>query len=674
MAMSNHQNVGEPLFHLRYAPPASPRELSKALYANNGTSYTLPFHVIKANSIQITRGRKNDNKIGECQHTDGGFRSSLSPGFCQMMALLVPPTLTHKFLYAMESLRDKDKHVNITDDLESDFRESMHELLKDGKSNQANLPRLSIYGIITSSNGEVPSLPADVVLFELDNRTFKTAATESNNFAKDILEYCHLLNHETVADIPWSVMKAFPICMLASFYHSSAIQTKSDTQGYDENTASIDNPELPCCPVCLHLIEPTVLGLPELKREQKCSPWCSTFNSTSRNGENNDPYILCANEMKLEPLPPPAKCNACDVICRRDTTLGLESYSSTQSNAIATPSVCLTCHKCGMTTTLWVCLTCGVVGCGRYTLKHAADHFTSTGHPYSLELATMRIWDYQYSSFVHRRDLMECPVLATKWGKCRSDSMQFSSPLVASLRSSSALNENALEPPSQQHLKDDTASSSHSMQNGLSPLHHSHPACQGVPVQNSLSDKLSYPPKKSMMVSEEYEALLQSALEDQAMHFEGEISRLRAQLASSQIGNSEYISDVESGEIHALEKDSEQLKCELEYLSSALLETQYKESKNRALSQKLLREQQISKELLDKLRRDTRYEHDSCKQRMDDLELQIDDLTANLRMRTQIAQSEELSQAQIVGTLGGNKVSINNKRKGKKSLRFGRKW
>jgi len=660
------------LFHLRYAAPASPRELSEPAYA-------FPFNVIRTNSIQITRCGNDDIKKGECQHVPDGdnIQSSISLGLCQMMAIFVPPRLTQKFLDSMESLRDEGNKHNVMNikDLELDFRRTIHELLSDGKSNQVNLPCLSIYGIITSSNGEVPSLPADVVLFELDSRTFKTDATESNNFANDILEYCQHLNHETVADAPWAVIKAFPIRMMTSFHDSSAIQTISDTKGYNENKVLTDNPELPCCPVCLHLIEPTVLGLPELKREQRCSPWCSPLNSTSRNGENNDPHIICANEMKLEPWPPPAKCNACDVISRRDSTLGLESvsYASPQKNTIAKPSVCLTCHKCGMTTTLWVCLTCGTVGCGRYTLKHAADHFTLTGHPYSLELATMRIWNYQHGNFVHRRDLMDCPVLATKWGNCRSDSMQFSSPLIASPRSSSASNENLLEPPSQQYLKDDTALGSHSLQNGLSPLHQSQPTCRGALVQNSLPDKLSYPPKKSMMVSEEYEALLQSALEDQAMHFEGEISRLRAQLASSRIGIAECISDVESSQIHALEKDSEQLKCELEYLSSALLKTQYEESKSRALSQKLLREQQISKELLDKLRRDTRYEQDSCKQRMDDLELQIDDLTANLRMRTQIAQSEELNQAQIVGTLGGSKESTNSKKKGKKSLRFGRK-
>ena len=57
-------------------------------------------------------------------------------------------------------------------------------------------------------------------------------------------------------------------------------------------------------------------------------------------------------------------------------------------------------------------LTCGFVGCGRYSNKHSVAHFEKTRHPYSLELATLRIWDYrhgEYGGFVQRADLLECP-------------------------------------------------------------------------------------------------------------------------------------------------------------------------------------------------------------------------------------------------------------------------
>jgi hypothetical protein len=205
------------------------------------------------------------------------------------------------------------------------------------------------------------------------------------------------------------------------------------------------------------------------------------------------------------------------------------------------------------------------------------------------------------------------------------------------------------------------------------------PSCRNALARGSVSatalavgDKLiSPPPKKSMMISQEYEALLQSALEDQAQHYEGEITRLRADLASSRMQNIQHMSDRETREIQALRKDSERLRNDLDHLTSALVGVQTEEAKQRSLSQRMLREQSIAKELLEKLRSETRIENKTCRQRMDDLDLQIADLKANLRVRYEIAKDEELSQAQIFGTAGGDKESGSGK-KGKKS-RFGRK-
>lgn len=43
---------------------------------------------------------------------------------------------------------------------------------------------------------------------------------------------------------------------------------------------------------------------------------------------------------------------------------------------------------------LWICLVCAHVGCGRYISGHARVHFEETGHVYSLELQSQRVWDY----------------------------------------------------------------------------------------------------------------------------------------------------------------------------------------------------------------------------------------------------------------------------------------
>ncbi len=42
------------------------------------------------------------------------------------------------------------------------------------------------------------------------------------------------------------------------------------------------------------------------------------------------------------------------------------------------------------------------MGCGRYGLAHAYEHYTQTTHLYALELETQRVWDYAGDGYVHR--------------------------------------------------------------------------------------------------------------------------------------------------------------------------------------------------------------------------------------------------------------------------------
>jgi BRCA1-associated protein len=326
-----------------------------------------------------------------------------------------------------------------------------------------------------------------------------------------------------------------------------------------------------------------------------------------------------------------------------------------------------------MTSTLWICLTCGYIGCGRYTRKHAAQHYNDHKHAYSLELATGRIWDYGCGNFAHRKDLMECSVLSMKWGNAdsslqRQGSDYTSSSLVASSlldRSDSYHGNSSLPTENLARWKEEESASEYkydSSDEAAVLCNRRHPS--------SLASKSTTPPKKSIMVSLEYEALLQSALEDQSQHFEGEISRLRAELAASRLQDTE-ISDRESREIIALQKDCKRLNSEVEKLSSVLLDLQTEEAKHRATSQKLLREQTVSKDLLEKIRIDTTKVLESSDEIYEDLKLQISDLEANIRMMQQIAVDEELSQAQIFGTAGG--VMESNKSGGKKSRRNNRK-
>jgi BRCA1-associated protein len=62
----------------------------------------------------------------------------------------------------------------------------------------------------------------------------------------------------------------------------------------------------------------------------------------------------------------------------------------------------VTCGVCDTPENLWICLTCGNVGCGRYVNAHARTHFEESNHTYSMEIETQRVWDYSGDGYVHR--------------------------------------------------------------------------------------------------------------------------------------------------------------------------------------------------------------------------------------------------------------------------------
>lgn len=53
------------------------------------------------------------------------------------------------------------------------------------------------------------------------------------------------------------------------------------------------------------------------------------------------------------------------------------------------------CQKCGLKENLWLCLTCGSLGCGRQQFGgiggngHGLQHYEETRHPVSVKLGTI---------------------------------------------------------------------------------------------------------------------------------------------------------------------------------------------------------------------------------------------------------------------------------------------
>jgi hypothetical protein len=455
---------------------------------------------------------------------------------------------------------------------------------------------VKIRGIILTSIAAQDNAPAEIVLLDIPS--------PKQSGGRSVTEILEVTNNGSVLNIHGDddhlntkVLKVLPL---------GQVQFQS---GPRPSVASLKAPPLwiPTCAVCLHRIDPRRLGLPPPANQHLCSKFCS--------GED------CHKQRLLEPWNG-TRCRACHVI---------QHYWTMTSTSSGKEEDDLFCGECAMHNTLWVCLTCGFVGCGRYSNKHSVAHFQETNHPFSLELATLRIWDYVHGDlgeYAHRVDLLECP-----------SSDPLSQPWIARSRASRYPGEGG-----------DGGGMDQPMYNNV--------------MMGPVAEKS---PKKATMIGEEYEALLQSALEDQAQHYEGEITRLRAELTSQLVDQNSITAEEQKG-IDEVRSDIDRLHSEIDETSRLLLDAQAHEAGLRVTSQRLLREQQVGTELVKNIEDAARRENERGKMQVEDLEQQIRDLTANLRMRQQFSQSEELNKAQIYGT-DAKPASSNNKRKGKKKGR-----
>eukprot|EP00282_Hemiselmis_andersenii_P035909 CAMPEP_0169429814 /NCGR_PEP_ID=MMETSP1042-20121227/2064_1 /TAXON_ID=464988 /ORGANISM="Hemiselmis andersenii, Strain CCMP1180" /LENGTH=343 /DNA_ID=CAMNT_0009540083 /DNA_START=11 /DNA_END=1038 /DNA_ORIENTATION=+ len=115
--------------------------------------------------------------------------------------------------------------------------------------------------------------------------------------------------------------------------------------------------ELPSCPVCLERLDMSVTGI--------MTTIC-----------NHSFHCRCLSDW------PDTSCPVCRY-CQQ-------------------PEPDQVCSICMASNDLWMCVICGFVGCGRYIGEHALEHYRDTGHSFSIELTTQRVWDYSGDNYVHR--------------------------------------------------------------------------------------------------------------------------------------------------------------------------------------------------------------------------------------------------------------------------------
>ncbi|OLY80484.1 RING finger protein ETP1 [Smittium mucronatum] len=180
--------------------------------------------------------------------------------------------------------------------------------------------------------------------------------------------------------------------------------------------------ELPTCPVCLERLDTSISGLLTIFCQHtfhsSClSKWsdnsCPVCRLTQANmfvdNDLFDESVLRIdkanqNHLNFESIKTHEQTSSkssadCDSNINLDL---LENHSKVGQSCIKNNSDVSKCFICGSSSQLWICLICGNVGCGRYNYGHAHAHYLETGHIYSMDLDSQRVWDYVGDGYVHR--------------------------------------------------------------------------------------------------------------------------------------------------------------------------------------------------------------------------------------------------------------------------------
>lgn len=264
------------------------------------------------------------------------------------------------------------------------------------------------------------------------------------------------------------------------------------------------------------------------------------------------------------------------------------------------------CADCNSTTSLWICLICGNIGCGRYGRAHAHAHYERTTHLYALELETQRVWDYAGDGYVHR--LIQ--------NKADGKLVELPS---ASMR---AIDDSGVGGP-------------------------------------STSDSLTA--EKIEAIGIEYSYLLTSQLDSQRVFYEEQTAALQVEVAGLKDVVSQIRQEAESSREAAAAEESRRRREEEERLSEMLRDKQRVEKKSerfaevaRSLEKELREERAVSGGLLKNLEaaqkraEEGETERAALAQRVQELEDQVRDVMFFLEARTKIEEGEG-EMAEVAG-------------------------
>lgn len=303
-------------------------------------------------------------------------------------------------------------------------------------------------------------------------------------------------------------------------------------------TPSMLGQELPTCPVCLERMDSSVTGLMTISCQHTFH--CSCL---SKWGESRCPVCRYSQTPNRTTAMSPS----------RPAHVFSQTGEDSDDSDIDEHELSL-CALCQTQQDLWVCLICASVGCGRYKQGHAHQHYDETGHLYSLELETQRVWDYAGDGYVHRLiqnkadgKLVELPSASSAAATPeRSRRMPRADGSVdAPLRDA--------------NTSDMDFDSSSGARASLGGSRHDHPASGSSIAAN----------EKIEAIGLEYSYLLTSQLESQRHFYEEKLDKVQAQLSTvmdtvTSLSAKASTADSLAAQTAELQRDNEMLKKDKE--------------------------------------------------------------------------------------------------------------
>ncbi|GAK68045.1 zf-UBP-domain-containing protein [Moesziomyces antarcticus] len=457
--------------------------------------------------------------------------------------------------------------------------------------------------------------------------------------AKDAEDFHKMFNGQ-----PFNAMDPQEICQVV--YITSLTVSKHTSLPFSYPTLTNSDPwplrppanasnhaghELPTCPVCLERMDSSVTGLMTISCQHTFHCSCLSKWGESRcpvcrysqTGQASAQHRRRTPRTSMDPSTP--------------SQGGRGEVESDDESDADEPSCCAVCET---QQDLWVCLVCASVGCGRYKQGHAHRHFSETGHLYSLELETQRVWDYAGDGYVHRliQNKADGKLVELPSASSATATPERSRTLPASASYASAMSTSGTKysgPPANFARGSGTRSDAHDNDEAVHDDDDEGRRATDAPragSSRSADDKLE-------AIGMEYSYLLTSQLESQRHFYEDKLDQFQAQLTAM------------TGELASLSTKSrridelEQRTAELERTNDALRKDKDKSERKadkavelaRTLERDLHSERSISKGLMERLER-TKESEAALQAQVTDLQEQVGDLMFFVQAREKIDQ------------------------------------